>query len=237
MRCVNFLLGHAEKATGIALTENAQSEPARRVEAAIQAVVRFFPEAAAGEAQFSGEAPSTKTTDGGDVDNGRARSLYTGKLTARGKEELLAGTQRCSAREVVRALHYMDPLEMPLCSYEWRAATLALIRLSRHLNARLALPRDSRWVTCPMDVVIKQGYAPSAAGGDALMQLWLTLKSGFRVNLRWLGNVRVVSVVGLLVMWLAARLLLSNVVGAVAALAVAGFLVHSIYHGVFPLSS
>jgi hypothetical protein len=138
------------------------------------------------------------------------RDQFSGCLTPLGKKLILAGRQKCSVTDVLqpRAL-CVDPIEAPICSYEFRPLALLLIQWSKQLNQHWQLPLDKRRnIMCSWHTVIQRARA--SAGPKDYYAPFIAIRDSFRVNLRALAGYRVFcSLLGLL-LWCLYRLNLAN---------------------------
>merc|ERR1712046_153726 len=66
------------------------------------------------------------------------RVIVTGKLTNKGKGQLLEGMRL--SKTSIRT--FVDPLDLPIMSYEWPWLVTWFSRLSKYANEKLSLPRD-----------------------------------------------------------------------------------------------
>eukprot|EP00596_Hydrurales_sp_CCMP1899_P003475 CAMPEP_0119045096 /NCGR_PEP_ID=MMETSP1177-20130426/36931_1 /TAXON_ID=2985 /ORGANISM="Ochromonas sp, Strain CCMP1899" /LENGTH=850 /DNA_ID=CAMNT_0007016243 /DNA_START=41 /DNA_END=2590 /DNA_ORIENTATION=- len=89
-----------------------------------------------GRGDFVGEDPSSDSST-------LLRNEYNGKLTRLGKASLLNGDMKCR-KEDIRSTR--DPLDLPICSYEWPELTRLMVRLSKYLNLKHDLPADKQTV-------------------------------------------------------------------------------------------
>jgi len=151
-------------------------------------------------------------------DNDVDRDL-AGRVTAVGRAQLIGGKRRC-VKALVRAAG--DGLDLPLGMCEVRWLTRLLVSWSKAINARYALPLQQEyaivsWEDCYYFLFFYHSPTNSrATQGLPWLDRWLQIPTavgnGFRVNLRWIGNLRVaivgaamlamvVSSVAVLVMW------------------------------------
>ncbi len=129
------------------------------------------------------------------------RDPYSGRLTEHGRSQILRGQAKCAVQDLLqpRALS-VDPLECPLCSYEWAALASALIVLSKVLNAALSLPTDNSHIMCSWETILRRAWENSPPR-DLLHPLRVA-RSAVRINLRFLASTRTLVVVFVLVMFL-----------------------------------
>lgn len=122
------------------------------------------------------------------------RDLATGKLSDHGKDLLHQGKMRMSANEMTAQLmSRRDPLEVPLCSNEWHFLALVLIGISQRLNEKFGLPKDQKWIRCSWSR-IKQS--------EPSWSIFVMIERCFRFNLRFLARYRVLSLCGMLLVWI-----------------------------------
>jgi hypothetical protein len=128
------------------------------------------------------------TADGAET----VRDLNSGRLTAYGRQRILEGRDKCRVQDILepRALAH-DPLDLPYCSYEWKALARLLVALSRYLNAQCQLPQDHQYMMCNWRTILQRARQQQPAG-DHLYPLWVA-KACFRFNLRFLASYRVFS--------------------------------------------
>ena len=86
----------------------------------------------------------------------------------------------------------VDPLECPLCSYEWAALASGLIVLSKVLNAALSLPADNAHIMCSWETILRRAWA-NRPPRDLLYPLRVA-RSAVRINLRFLASTRMLAV-------------------------------------------
>ena len=135
------------------------------------------------------------------------RDPYSGKLTPHGRARLLEGKVRCRVGDVLqpRALT-RDPLECPLCSYEFAPLARLLICLSQALNSELMLPlNDRQMIMCSWQTVLQRAKeeasttaAAATAGAEGGRRDYFypirAVQQCFRFNLRFLAYHRVMAV-------------------------------------------
>lgn len=143
-----------------------------------------------GRGNFVGEDTSS---DSGTL----LRNEYNGKLTRLGKASLLSGDMKCR-KEDIRSTR--DPLDLPICSYEWPELTKLMVRLSKYLNLKHDLPADKQTVNWTYSQITRESLKSTN---------WLTiftaLKRSFRFNLRCFAQFRlffsIVMVFSSLIWW------------------------------------
>ncbi|KAJ1421133.1 hypothetical protein B484DRAFT_452847 [Ochromonadaceae sp. CCMP2298] len=156
-----------------------------RLGACMHSMVRIVPSSAAG-----------MTTSVARGVEGEQRDL-SGRLTEVGKACIVGGTVRVRVRDVLqpRALA-RDPLECPLCSYEWKPLALLMVALTRDLNHTMHLPRNDAYLMCSWYTVWRNAHAASRG--------WFpfapVFADCFRLNLRPLARYRVFAP---LLLWIA----------------------------------
>lgn len=121
-----------------------------------------------------------------------------GRMTNAGRVQLIDGERRC-VPALVRVTK--DSLDLPLGMYEVHWLTRLLISWSKALNVRHGLPREGGYTTVSWeDCYYFLFFYHSSLNSRAVQRLpwldrWLqiptAINKGFRINLRWLGNVRV----------------------------------------------
>lgn len=168
-------------------------------------MVRLVPQSAAGNSSTSFAAAGSGTAGrrGGRGGVGSAdrrgagaesafRDAHSGRLTSLGKQLILGGRRRCRVEDVLepRALT-RDPLDCPLCSYEFPPLARLLVRTSKQLNEHFRLPADNQQIMCSWGTVVKRARAVSGPG-DYFYPLRV-VRNSFRFNLRFLSSYRVFS--------------------------------------------
>lgn len=105
----------------------------------------------------------------------------------------MRGQAKCSVEDLLqpRALS-RDPLECPVCSYEWASAVAATVVVSKVLNAAFSFPGTNEYIMCSWDVVLRRAWQ-SRPAGDYLHPLRVA-RSVVRFNLRFLAGYRVLAV-------------------------------------------
>lgn len=116
-----------------------------------------------------------------DESSTRLRNEYTGKLTRLGKASLLSGDIKCR-KEDIRSIR--DPLDLPICSYEWPELTRYMVRLSKYLNLKHNLPTDKQTVTWTYSQITRGGLNTNWS------TIFNSLKRSFRFNLRCFAQFR-----------------------------------------------
>merc|ERR1711871_1367091 len=115
------------------------------------------------------------------------RMIVTGKLTRMGKEQLLKG-MRLSKRSI-RA--FVDPLDLPIMSYEWPWLVRWFSRLSKYNNERLSLPRDRDAVYKQWTQILEIRLPTSHIDTFVLVKRNIgRFKDSFRINLRVFAEIR-----------------------------------------------
>ena len=122
------------------------------------------------------------------------RDPYSGRLTEHGRAQILRGQAKCAVQDLLqpRALS-VDPLECPLCSYEWAALASGLIVLSKVLNAALSLPADNAHIMCSWETILRRAWA-NRPPRDLLHPLRVA-RSAVRINVRFLASTRMLVVI------------------------------------------
>ena len=139
------------------------------------------------------------------------RDLYTGKLTTQAKTKLLSGSYKCDVKDLLETkVLTTDPLDTPICSYEWRFLATMLINYSKHLNNYYHLPRNQHYIMCTWGLMYrKKLQAQFGSEPHLFQQLWVLYEmrdiivQTFRINLRYFSRYSVVYVM----MWLITILL------------------------------
>lgn len=136
---------------------------------------------------------------------GTVRDEHSGKLTDYGRQLIVEGREKCHVQDILepRALS-RDPLELPICSYEWKFLALLLIALSKRLNAHFHLPQDNQQIMCSWPVVLRRARQRQPAG-DFLYPVKVAHQC-FRFNLRFLASYRVFSTTAIMFLLGAYRL-------------------------------
>jgi hypothetical protein len=146
-------------------------------------------------------------TDGAET----VRDEHSGKLTDYGRQLIVEGREKCRVQDILepRALS-RDPLELPICSYEWKPLAVLLIALSQQLNAHFRLPQDNQQIMCSWPVVLRRARQRQPAG-DFLYPAKVA-RQCFRFNLRFLASFRVFSTTAIVLLVGAYRLGLVSVI-------------------------
>jgi hypothetical protein len=139
------------------------------------------------------------------------RDLYTGKLTTQTKTKLLNGSYKCDIKDLLETkVLTTDPLDTPICSYEWRFLAIKLINYSKHFNSHYQLPRNQHYIMCTWGLMYrKKLQAQYGSEPHLLQQLWVLYEmrdiivQTFRINLRYFSRYSVVY----MMMWLTMILL------------------------------
>ena len=134
------------------------------------------------------------------------RDLYTGKLTTQTKTKLLNGSYKCDIKDLLETkVLTTDPLDTPICSYEWRFLAIKLINYSKHFNSYYQLPRNQHYIMCTWGLMYrKKLQAQYGSEPHLLQQLWVLYEmrniivQTFRINLRYFSRYSVVY----MMMWL-----------------------------------
>lgn len=168
----------------------------------MKCVVRLVPESAAGNVTAGTQAGASATGRRGctgHAADSSARDVYSGRLTSLGKQQILEGRSRCRVEDVLepRALT-VDPLDCPLCSYEFPPLARLLVHLSKQLNEHFHLPADNQQMMRSWETIFKRAQS-AAAPGDYFFALRIT-QSCFRFNLRFLATYRVFSSIAVAVL-------------------------------------
>ena len=115
------------------------------------------------------------------------RVIVTGKLTNKGKGQLLEGMRL--SKTSIRT--FVDPLDLPIMSYEWPWLVTWFSRLSKYANEKLSLPRDGGAVYKQWRQVLELRLPTSHTDTIDLVRRNIDrFRNAFRINLRALAGIR-----------------------------------------------
>eukprot|EP01032_Pedospumella_encystans_P010074 gene10074-11805_t len=201
-RIVNQAMADLRTLLGLPPYQGPRNRYSERLLNCIAAVVALVPSASAGintrsnnsNSHNGGAGASGSAGREGSNELGAFRDPYSGRLTEQGRAQILRGQAKCAVQDLLqpRALS-VDPLECPLCSYEWSVLASGLIVLSKVLNAALSLPADNAHIMCSWETILRRAWA-NRPPRDLLHPLRVA-RSAVRINLRFLASTRLLAVI------------------------------------------
>lgn len=139
--------------------------------------------------------------------------------------KFVEGYKKFNAKEILDPLAItIDPLDLPICSYELNIFIIQLIKLSKYLNNKYQLPKSNQHIMCSWNVIYKrminnQNNLMDCKQNQSILILVkrfniyfntiiTMIKENFRFNLRFLARFDIFLIIIWILLYISTKLLL-----------------------------